>query len=51
MTRSFELFEQHISGMINFALSLQVGANMYDFRLALSAVVAHKPLVILRGEG
>ena len=50
MTRSLELVEQHISGLVNFALSLQVGANMHDFRLALAAVVANKPLVIIRGE-
>ena len=49
MSRSFELVSEHVSGMVNFALSLQVGASMHDFRLALSAVIAHKPLVLLKG--
>ena len=49
MTRAFDLTEPDISGLINMSLSLQVGASMHDFRAAMSAVVAHKPLVIHRG--
>eukprot|EP00971_Amphidinium_carterae_P328392 6460245-Amphidinium_carterae.2 len=48
MTRSFVLVEEHVSGLVNYALSLGIGANMIGFRAALASVLAHRPLLIHR---
>ena len=47
-TRSFELLEETVSGLINFSLSLSMGSSMVAFRRALSKVV-HQGLVVKRG--
>ena len=49
MTRTFQILDQDISGLIHFALSLQVGASMTLFRESLAAVIAARPLLIQRG--
>ena len=47
--RSLEPLEQHVSGMVNVALSLNLGPLMLEFRKAICEVVAKRPLLIQRG--
>ena len=47
-TKTFSLCEQHISGMVNLALSLSMGGNMGKFREALADVAASR-LKVLKG--
>ena len=49
-TRVFQFLEHHISGLINFSLSLSQGTNMARFRRSLAKVLVEStPVQILRG--
>eukprot|EP00971_Amphidinium_carterae_P239359 4751857-Amphidinium_carterae.1 len=50
MSKSFILLEEHVSGLVNYALSLSIGANMVGFRAAVAAVLRNRPLLIHRGS-
>eukprot|EP00971_Amphidinium_carterae_P348227 6490393-Amphidinium_carterae.1 len=50
MTRSFILLEEHVSGLVNFALALSLGPSMVGFRQAVAAIIAHRPMLIHRGH-
>ena len=49
LTKTMSLVENHISGLINFALSLSVGSSMQTFRATVTEIVQER-LVILRGQ-
>ena len=48
-SKSLTLLEQHISGLVNYALSLSLGSSMFEFRKALARVIDRMPLVVRRG--
>ena len=46
-SRSFDIVQNQISGMLNFALSLSLGGNMLKFRVSLIAVVRQRLQIIV----
>ena len=44
LTKSLSFANQHVEGMVNFALSLRVGSAMVEYRQTLTAVVQHRPV-------
>ena len=45
--KSFSLLEEHVSGMLNFSLSLSVGSSLSRFRKSMAAVITEEGLVTI----
>eukprot|EP00971_Amphidinium_carterae_P341413 6480195-Amphidinium_carterae.2 len=49
LTKTMTLVDDDVSGMLNYALSLNGAGSTLDFRKALAAVVMKRPFIVQRG--